>query len=693
MQELIFESHPLFLFLCLILGLGYAFFLYRKKGTWSENTNKVLFALRALLVFLISALLVSPMLRQLINEAENPVVVMAVDNSESLSAVRDSIYLQSMMNRLAEMTENLKQNGFEVAYKYLDNSTVGRQSFDVDKTDLASLLNSIESEYEGRNLAKVVLMSDGIYNQGISPSFLNYNFEINTIGIGDTIPKSDISINALLFNRLSYQGNKFPIVAQIKHQGYENELVTVSVSKAGTTLSSKQLALSSSGSLQNVEFLIESSESGFQRYLVSVSRKQEELTYDNNAKSAYVEVIEGREKIVLLGSSPHPDIKALRTAIESNSNYEFEQYILSDPTDVAALRTAPQNFDLVIFHQLPSRVAIDRSIVNTYKDKFSSLYIIGSQTDLRLFNATNPLLTIESSKGDYDNINAAFNQVFEKFNLSDELQGAFNEFPPLVVPFGNYTLKGQTESLLYQQVGSIVTTKPLLAVGSINENKSAVMTSSGLWKWKLADYANNGNNNLFNELVTKLVQYLSTKDDKRKFRVYPLKNEYANNEPIIFEAEIYNDLYEEIYGVTVDIKLRDADEKEYDYSYTTSEISTQFEISGMSEGVYEYQASASLQGNKETTTGQIVVKNLKLETINLTADFELLRDIASSSGGDFYGESELDKLINDVSASQPVKILHSKEKLLPIININWLLFLLLVLISAEWFLRKYHGSY
>jgi hypothetical protein len=36
-------------------------------------------------------------------------------------------------------------------------------------------------------------------------------------------------------------------------------------------------------------------------------------------------------------------------------------------------------------------------------------------------------------------------------------------------------------------------------------------------------------------------------------------------------------------------------------------------------------------------------------------------------------------------------MLHSKEKLEGLINISWILLALLILISVEWFIRKYNG--
>ena len=50
MQRLLFEYSPVYLFVCALLGMGYAYVLYQSNYHWSKRTNQLLFGLRALLV-------------------------------------------------------------------------------------------------------------------------------------------------------------------------------------------------------------------------------------------------------------------------------------------------------------------------------------------------------------------------------------------------------------------------------------------------------------------------------------------------------------------------------------------------------------------------------------------------------------------------------------------------------------------
>jgi hypothetical protein len=71
--------------------------------------------------------------------------------------------------------------------------------------------------------------------------------------------------------------------------------------------------------------------------------------------------------------------------------------------------------------------------------------------------------------------------------------------------------------------------------------KTAILTGEGIWRWRLEDFEKNENHDAVDELIGKSVQYLSAKDDKRKFRAYPAKNRFAENERITLNAELYND--------------------------------------------------------------------------------------------------------------------------------------------------------
>jgi hypothetical protein len=696
--QLLFDNSPWLLIPCLLVGAAYALLLYFKsKGfrnqSWGKTINYLLTGLRFVLVSLLCLLLIGPFIKQIKNTLEEPIVVFAVDNSSSIAAVEDNSQMQALKQAIENAASSLENSDYKLEFRtYEGLQEVDSLQFDYNSSDLGSLLNAIASDYEGRNLASVVLFSDGIYNQGISPSYRPYSFRINTVGLGDTIPKQDINIQNVYYNKIAYQGNKFPMVAEIANTGFEGQSVTVSITNRGNVVGSERLRFDQARDVNSVEFLLDAEQEGMQRYEVKVQPLEGEFTEQNNSSQAYVEIIEGKENILLLAAAPHPDIKALRSAIETNKNYELRSVILS-VDEVNTQELSDVKYDLVIFHQLPASGSI-QPIVNEYLEKAgAALFIVGSQTDLSALNSNNEIINISSVNNDTDEVRAVYNSAFSGFQVEGDRQAVLEELLPLNVPFGRIELQNNPEVLLYQKVGSVETSKPLLVVGNVEERKTAVMLGEGLWQWRLQEFAKYDNTQAFDELLSKLTQYLSAREDKRRFRVYPEKDVFEDTEPVVFETEIYNEIYEEIFGYEISLQLTDEKGETRNYSYITSESNTRYRISNLPEGIYQYQASVDLEGARVASAGEFTVRSLQIETLNLTANHQLLRDLAANSGGQFFDRSEVEGMSAQLRTQEAKGKIYTSEAYLPIINLKWLFFVLLLLVSAEWSIRKYMGSY
>ncbi|MEJ0054940.1 MAG: hypothetical protein WDN75_04415 [Bacteroidota bacterium] len=163
MQRLIFEYSPVYFLLCLALGVGYALLLYSSKYTWSKSLNRALFALRAVLATTLLLLLLGPILKQTENMFEKPTVVFLVDNSRSIKETADSA---RVLTALRQADAALKKNNRETEWSSLTGSSDSIY-FNGSSSDLASALRETINRYEGKNLAGIVLASDGIYNNGV----------------------------------------------------------------------------------------------------------------------------------------------------------------------------------------------------------------------------------------------------------------------------------------------------------------------------------------------------------------------------------------------------------------------------------------------------------------------------------------------------------------------------------------------
>ena len=691
MQRLLFEHSPYFILLCIAAGVGYAFILYTSNYTWSKRTNQILFALRSIVVSFLAFLLLGPILKLIINEYEEPTWVFLIDSSASVGEVMDSVGQSKLTSKLTEAKNAIERSGYEVKWKDLTGNDVTAIKVNSPTSDLNRGIQNIVNEFEGRNLSGVVLVSDGIYNSGASPLYTPVRVPIYSVGLGDTTERVDLILKNVAFNKVAYQGNKFPLKAQVLMQGIENQEVSVTVLKDGKVLSNEKKNTGTK-SLVDFDFQLDAMEKGIQRYDISVKPFDQESNKRNNAMSIFIEVVDGKKKILLVAPAPHPDIKALRAVVEKNSNYEFIVHI-PGVANADADYLKPGAAELVIFHQVVDVAGRTLPIFNSLsKGSSSILLMIGSQTNLRQLPTYQIPLQFEG-RGQWDEVTPIVNSEFRDFGFSENSNGVFSRYPPVQVPFGKFTYPPKANVLLYQQIGSVATDRPLLLSWEEGEKNLAVLIGEGLWRWRLNEFADNGNTEMFDELFSKLIQYLSTLEDKRKFRSFPLQNEFSDSEPVVIESQVYNDLFELVFGNTIQLQLRDEQGKVTNYSYTTSPGGTRYRIGGLREGVYKFKASTTLSDKTEEVNGQFLVKSQNIEAQNLTADFGLLRKLSSETGGKFYNAGQLSILASDLEKTKAASLIHSEETFNQLINLKWVFFLLLGLISAEWFLRKYLGSY
>ena len=552
------------------------------------------------------------------------------------------------------------------------------------------LFRSIQSDFTNKNIQAIVLASDGIYNQGMDPSYSIPSVPVYTIGLGDTVPQKDIRIKSLSYNKITYIGNKFPVVAEVFQYGFNGKKINITISQNKKILDRKIIQPSNAKGSHQVEFLLEAASKGLQHYQVQVEYQKEEFVKDNNTAHAYLEVLDNKEKILIVAASPHPDIRALSSALEKKDNYEVSVYIAGINAYVEG------KYDLIIFYQIPNvNTANQEVIAKLTKQETPALYVVGNQTNLHDFNVLNKQLAINARFGQTDNVTAAFNEQFQQFSLDAEDKKTIATYPPMMVPYGNFSTpaNGGSSVILYQKIGNTVSSKPLFTFSNTNSKKTGVIFGEGFWQWRLYEMMETSDSKTFDKLISNLVQLVSSKDDKRKFRCYPTTNEFSTYESVFFETEIYNDLYEKIYNNKIDLNITDESNRVYPYSFVTSQQSPRFEIKGLPQGIYKYEATALLSAKVEKSKGEFTIQAYNLEALNTTADHEMLKILSSKSGGSYLHQSKMKQLINSLKTKDLKSLMYTTEELSDLVNLPWIFFMILAMVSLEWFVRKYKGSY
>lgn len=698
MEGITFQYPSWYLIFCVFLGLGYALALYYRDKTFREQSQTLSWffgALRMLTVTALSILLLSPLLKSLLTETKKPIVVIAQDHSESVISGMDEAKIADYQQKMQSLSAALKEDYDLKEYAFGARVREGVDyQFEDKVSNISELLSGLYDRYNHQNMGAIVLATDGIYNEGSNPVYAGTKLAvpIYTVALGDTTPKRDVLIKRVFHNKIAYLGDKFSVQIDIAAQNCSGANATLNISKIenGKTnrLQQVPLTINKNDFFTTQEVILDANQSGVQRYRISVSQVQDEVTTVNNVKDIFIDVLDARQKILILANSPHPDISAIKQSISTNKNYQVTVAYAKD------LRANVAEFDFVVLHQLPSIANPASNIMKTINSKnIPRLYIVGTQTDLRKFNSSQPLLSILGDGRNTNDVQGTIAASFSLFNLDDQLKLDLPKFAPLIAPFGEFKeAKGQV--LLYQRIGKVDTKYPLLMLGESENTKMGVLAAEGIWKWRLFDFLQNQNHEQFDELLGKTIQYLSLKEDKRRFRISLDKNIFNENETIVFDAELYNESYELINEPDASLVVTDDVGKDYNFTFNKTTNAYTLNAGSLLVGSYKFKGTVFNNGQNLTYSGQFSVQPIQLEVYEMTADHGLLRLLSGKYGGELVYPSNVNAIAEKIKATGKVKpVIYQTSKTRSVINLKWIFFLLMGLLTVEWFLRRYFGGY
>ena len=693
--EFVFDQSPWFIIVCLLLGMAVAWLTYfnaKSKAIFNRPKTWLLATLRTLSFFLIFYLLFAPLLRYLTREVEKPVVVLLQDNSQSLVLNSDSAYYRNEYQKQVQAFESELGDDFIVETFDVGNEVkdTAHYTFTDKQTDLSQAIESVESGFFNRNLGAVILASDGIYNRGNNPLYAAFPFQspLFTVALGETEIRKDLFIAKVNHNPLAFLNNDFPIEVLVQAKKLKGEVSSLSITHKGAELATKAVNISDETYFESFQFLIPAREVGLQRYEVKLKTISGEFSTENNITEVFIEVVDGRQKVLILADGVHADVGAIKQALQANQTIEVESALVND------FKKNLKNYSLVILHQLPSKTNASTKIIEEATDANIPLWIIvGEQSNWLSWNKLNLGFSLQNFRNDFNVASATYNEGFGLFTLSDDLLKAIKTWPPLDVPYGEIKLQADVNVFFKQKIGNVATNFPLMAFQTRGNQKIAYLMGEGIWRWRLQNYANNRSHQLFNELVSKVVQFLSLKLNKNRFIVQAKRSIYEN-ERMVFDAELYNESYETVKNAEIALTLIDESKKEYQYTFSKSENNYRLDVGLFAPGVYNYLAKTTLNGAAFESKGQITVKPLKIEQVNTTADHSLLFSLAEKHRGKMFLKNQWKELAQAIKNNPEIKsISFSQSSLNDWINLKWLFFIAFILLATEWFLRRLNGSY
>lgn len=684
-----------FILLCVAIALAGSYALYYLGTDTGLNPSlkKILATLRFITLFVVAFYLLQPLIKNLQRTVQKPIIVVVQDNSNSLLKYNDSAFVRTQYPTKINELVNALSGKYDVKTLSFGATSTDKLAltFTDKRTNISQVLKDIDTKYNGLNVGAVVLASDGNYNAGANPlqqaSVLKAPFY--TILVGDTLPKIDAAITNVTHNSTVYLGNDFPLQAHLNALQLQGSSAVITVLSSGVTVAQQTVSVTNNDYYTTVNMLAKASKIGKQAFDVVVKSTKTENNTLNNKFTFYVDVIDSRQKILLLTSQPHPDIAALQQALTSNEAYE----VSVKTTDKFDYNFNPYN--LVVLHQLPSvtfnnMASLQQGIKNSTT---SLLYVIGAQTQMNNFTQLNTGVTLTQNKNILQEAEPIYNTYFAQFTLEPTTKEALQTWPPLNAFFGTYQLSADMSVLVKQSINNVTTNYPLIAVGQNQGKKIGVIAGEGLWRWRMSNYKDKENTLAFDEIINKVVQFLAVKEQKENFKVL-CPQLFFEGDAITLDAELYNNAFELINDADVSLQVTDATQKKYNYTFSKNDKAYRTNLGQYAPGNYNYVASTTYNGKPYTRKGSFIVATINAEDNVINANTALMRQLATQSGGRMYTAQTTDALKELlINQKELPSITYSERTIDDFINYKLPCFLLLLLLTTEWFVRKRNGLY
>ncbi|PIF01259.1 MAG: hypothetical protein CR994_01475 [Maribacter sp.] len=666
--------------LAAIAALLVVVFQYYYRPKIKGRLRVLLAFLRYLAVFCTFLLLVGPKFIKKRFFLEKSNLIVLVDNSSSMkdSIGRDQINtILENFNGSVDLKDkfNIQRYKFDRELSVLDSLDLNGNA-----TDIAKAIKTLNTIFDHSRQNAIVLISDGNNSLGDDYGYYGNQQEsiIFPLVVGDTTRYDDLRIAQVNSNKYAFLGNKFPIEVFVSYDGDGNISPKLRITMNGEAVHSQKLQLSKNNNSASITVLLNASSVGLKTLRISLDPLGNERNTTNNNKNVAIEVIDEKTDIAIVSELLHPDIGALAKALESNEQYSVN--ILKPVAGIGKLK----DVDLIVLYQPTSSFSKVYGFIA--KSDIATFTITGPKTDWDFLNKVQGSFS-KNSYNQAEEVSPLVNKGFSRFSIPDM---DFDNYPPLETNLGETAILKENEGILGQKIKGSDIGEPLLVVLDDNQRREAVLFGENLWKWRGQNYREQENFDYFDELIGKIVLYLSVNGPKDRL-VLDYRSFYDRSNDVKITAGYFDEsfTFDPDARITLHLKNR-KDDVTQDFPMLLKGRYYEADLSNMPSG--EYTFSVKVKDGNLTKSGSFNILDFDVEQQFTSSNYKKLERLAKDTGGRLFFPGETKKLIEGLLANDQLKpIRKADENVVSLIGFRFLLGIIIVALAVEWFIRKYNG--
>jgi hypothetical protein len=524
---------------------------------------------------------------------------------------------------------------------------------------------------------------------------------VYTVAIGDSTPRKDIVVENVVYNEVVFLGTSSPVTTTIQIAGFSDKDIAVSLLEDGKKIAEETVSIGENGTVSST-FNYRPRTTGMKKLAISVQEFPDEVNKLNNYSPFYVSVVENKRKVLILSGAPTPDVTFVKNALTGDSTltvrsmtYDSDMRPLEKDINESILDSTGVLFLLNFPSQAIPQKMFD-GIINLISNRNVPFFIMINQySDKGLLKKLEPFLPVILSTGagvEFEGQPGLAEGVERNplfYSTSPGALKAWDDLPPVLIPNFRAEARPESQVLAYVKLNSRVMPNPLIVSRNFGSKRSLAVIAGDIWKWKLKAK----NENLFDDFLFSTAKWLGAVKDKKRFSLRTNKKFYARNEQVEFVAELYTESFDPLSDGEVSVTLNSPQGK------------TSFSLSSTGSGIYQgiykpetpgdytFTGVATLDGKVIATDGgNFNTGDINIELLNPYTDAGFLRNLSSITGGEFYYYTNYLKLFDDLTQFNKESAIEIKTtETHNLWNNPWLLIIIVLLLSIEWFFRKREG--
>ena len=624
-----------------------------------------------------------------------------VDNSVSIG-YHPVLSLQTIKSELSQLVFNLnKQDVSPYLYSFsegvspLDNvqSWNGKGS----STNLGSVISHIVSDQE--KLAGATIITDGQINQGLDPSQLIQKVEVPvyTLGIGQSTPLVDLSIQSIDAPTVAIKGEDLRINVIINSTGDMKERVNVILYHGKKMLGSRYLQTEGFGSRAQARFMFTPSNLGENEYRVKVSTISQEINIENNQQKFFVTILKDRYKVALITGSPSFNTSVIKRYIRKYPRVELDHFVSRKNGYLPSLKSFwSRPYELIIFDNYPLKELSSKTQRIFSKkigaEKSSLLWLLGGNVTEKSASSIMPFFHLrmkdQIQTGEktlwYMTTEALSRNIFQGLELNDGLD-FWQNFPPILASYNFESTNDEIVAIAYNQGSDTV---PLMFLGEKQDIRSAVWASP---EFATIHHRLSGTNysKTFPELWTRLFSWLLKISGDKNLYFRLNKESYQQGEEIIITGTSIGNNNGSKNQAFITTQNDSLEINSAELRFNPESKRWEGNIWASKPGKYSYEISIQ-DGSAPPVkqNGRFIVEESQIELNEVALNSPLLKNLSMKTNGAYYPWASRAELFNKVLPRERQEKINRSTRFN---EKSWVLVILIVLLTTEWIIRKRIG--